>query len=245
MRNRCIVYLTLFLLFSVNCIDVFADPLNQKNLYVSVESYPSGAGMVYVDVCEKDQPFVKDKSGWGEVSMLKATLEQNGQDPSKTAMFEAVVSAKPSDDYEFVCYSYEPLADDKAVYIEEDLFVEATSADKDSRTFLPAFNALGVNGTGAILNVYSGVRQDGDIEDHSREELFNADNWSAVPDITVYAIFRRKGEFYPYLDVKSSIDEVAPGEQVMDGKKYNLKGQEVDNDYRGIVICNGKKYITQ
>ena len=28
-----------------------------------------------------------------------------------------------------------------------------------------------------------------------------------------------------------------------DGKMYNLAGQRVGNDYKGIVIVNGKKYI--
>jgi len=31
--------------------------------------------------------------------------------------------------------------------------------------------------------------------------------------------------------------------RVSDGKIYNIAGQRVDEDYKGIVIMNGKKYI--
>jgi len=37
--------------------------------------------------------------------------------------------------------------------------------------------------------------------------------------------------------------ETVKAEKVQDNKMYNLQGQVVGNDYKGIVIMNGKKFI--
>lgn len=220
-----------------------AAPVNQKNIYLAVEAYPSAAGVVYADVKPADNKYAKDRTGWGAVSSVKATLQQNGSDATELGMYEAVVSAKANDDYEFVCYSYECYTNARAIYLRPDIMTEASGFDADNRTFTEATRAMGVNGTGAILNVYTGNRNDPNTDGISRDDLFAADNWSERPDITVYAIFRKKGEQYPMVDVEVGVEEVACEPQNSSAKAYSLQGTLVDEHYRGIVIMNGKKIL--
>ena len=41
----------------------------------------------------------------------------------------------------------------------------------------------------------------------------------------------------------TGINGVYTSTKLNDGKMYNLAGQRVGDDYKGIVIVNGKKYI--
>jgi len=220
-----------------------ATPLNQKNIYLAVEAYPSVAGVVYADVKPADTKYAKDKTGWGPVSSMKATLQQNGSDANELGMYEAVVSAKANGDYEFVCYSYECYSNDWPIYLKPDIMLEASGFDSETRTFTEATNAMGVNGTGAILNVYTGNRNDPNSDAIKREDLFASDNWSESPDLTVYAIFRRKGDIYPTIDQELGVEDVACEPQRLNGKAYSLQGTPVDDAYKGIVIINGKKVL--
>lgn len=240
------IYLSIALLAVLTMAAVHranAAPINQKNVYLSVVAYPSAAGVVYADVKPADQNYAKDKTGWGAVSTVKATLQQNGDDCNGLSMYEAVVSAKANEGYEFVCYSYETYSNDRAIYLRPDIMVEASGFDSGSRTFTEATNAMGVNGTGAILNVYTGNRNDPNSDGISRDDLFASDNWSESPDITVYAIFRKKGDYYPMIDIELDVEEVECEPQKPDGKAYNLQGMQVGDDYKGIVIMNGKKFL--
>ena len=220
-----------------------AAPVNQKNIYLAVEAYPGVAGVVYADVKPADKNYAKDKTGWGAVASVKATLQQNGEDANGLGMYEAVVSAKANEGYEFVCYSYECYSNDRAIYLKPDILIEASSFDSGSRTFTEATNAMGVNGTGAILNVYTGNRSDPNSDGISRDNLFASDDWSEVPDLTVYAIFRKKGDLYPTIDLELDVEEVECEPQRLNGKAYNLQGMEVGDDYKGIVIINGFKFL--
>ena len=220
-----------------------ATPVNQKNIYLAVEAYPSAAGMVYADVKPADTKYCKDKTGWGAVTSLKATLEQNGSDTNELGMYEAVVSAKANEDYEFVCYSYEYYTYDRPIYLKPDILLEASSFDSEKRTFTAATKAMGVNGTGAILNVYTGNRNDPNSDGITRDNLFASDNWSESPDITVYAIFRKEGDMYPMIDLELDVEELECEPQKLNGKAYNLQGSQVNEDYKGIVIINGKKFL--
>lgn len=236
-----IALLVLLYMAAVHCAN--AAPVNQKNIYLAVEAFPSAAGVVYADVKPADSKYAKDKTGWGAVSTVKATLQQNGDDCNGLSMYEAVVSAKANEGYEFVCYSYETYSNDRAIYLRPDIMVEASGFDSGSRTFTEATNAMGVNGTGAILNVYTGNRNDPNSDGISRDDLFASDNWSETPDLTVYAIFRKKGDLYPMIDLELDVEELECEPPTLDGKAYNLQGIEVGEDYKGIVIVNGKKII--
>jgi hypothetical protein len=233
----------LTLLYVATLHGVNAAPVNQKNIFLAVEAYPGVAGVVYADVKPDDQNYAKDKTGWGTVSSVKATLQQNGVDANELGMYEAVISAKANEDYEFVCYSYECYSNDRPIYLKPDIMIEASGFDPESRTFTEATNAMGVNGTGAILNVYTGNRNDPNSDGISRDNLFASDNWSESPDITVYAIFRKKGDLYPTIDLELDVEELECEPQKLNGKAYNLQGIQVNEDYKGIVIINGKKFL--
>lgn len=236
-----IAMLAMLSLFSVHSAN--AAPVNQKNLYISVVAYPSAAGVVYADVKPADKNYAKDKTGWGLTSSVKATLQQNGSDTNELGMYEAVVSAKANEDYEFVCYSYECYTYNKPIYLKPDIMIEASGFDSESRSFTEATNAMGVNGTGAILNVYTGNRIDPNSDGITRDNLFASNNWSENPDITVYAIFRKKGDLYPTIDLELDVEELECEPLRLDGKAYNLQSIQVDEGYRGIVIINGRKYL--
>ena len=236
-----IAMLALLYVAAVHCAN--AAPINQKNIYLAVEAYPSVAGVVYADVKPADQNYAKDKTGWGAVSSVKATLQQNGVDANELGMYEAVVSAKANEGYEFVCYSYECYSNDRPIYLKPDIMIEASGFDSETRTFTEAINAMGVNGTGAILNVYTGNRNDPNTDGISRDNLFASDNWSESPDITVYAIFRKEGDLYPTIDLELDVEELECEPQKPNGKAYNLQGIQVNENYKGIVIINGKKFL--
>lgn len=236
-----IAMLALLYVSALQCAN--AAPINQKNIYLAVEAYPRAAGVVYADVKPADMNYAKDKTGWGAVSSVKATLQQNGSDANELGMYEAVVSAKANEGYEFVCYSYECYTNDRPIYLKPDIMIEASGFDSENRTFTEATNAMGVNGTGAILNVYTGNRNDPNTDGISREDLFASDNWSESPDITVYAIFRKKGDLYPTIDLELDVEELECEPQKNNGKAYSLQGTQVNEDYKGIVIMNGKKFL--
>ncbi len=212
-----------------------------KNLYIQAEAVPAEAGTVYISMRDDQSKYVKESTGWGSISQLKGTFEKNGDDPDGSGMFEAVVQAKPADDYEFLCFSYEKecLGD---IFLKEDVYKEASSTNSDTRTWTSAILATGINGNGAIINVNTALHSDDNASDIGRDNIYANTPWSETPERFVYAIFRKKGERYPMLD------EILPVENVEftkddSGKIYNLQGVEVGESYKGIVIKNGKKYI--
>lgn len=254
--NNIIKSITAIVLMLICCQTASAIAVNQKNLHLQIVAYPSGSGTVYADVKTTDHAFVKENSGWGETTTLKATLEQNGSDCNGWGMYEAMLKAEPAEGYEFVCYSYECYENPKAIYLVPDILVEASTWNADTRQFTPATLANGVFSKGAILNVNTAARNDGNSNDHSREELFRMDNWSPDPDLVVYAVFRKVGERYPTIDIELGIDDVVVSDDDMsnpdtsgssphNGRTYNLQGMEVDAGYKGIVIRNGRKFINK
>ena len=75
---------------------------------------------------------------------------------------------------------------------------------------------------------------------------FEAKQHGVVKGIVAYYNGNGNGtyEIYPIESpVTTAINEVNAVKTVSDGKAYNLSGQRVGNDYKGIVIVNGKKMI--
>lgn len=213
-----------------------------KNIYAQVEAVPSCAGEVYISARPDQSSYVKETSGWGSVSTVKATLERNGDDPDGASMYEAIVQARPAEGYEFVCYSYEP-AFPNSIFFAADIYREASSTNADTRQWSYATEAMGVNGTGAIINVTSPLRNDGNNENPGKDKLFGEGTWSETPDRYIYAVFRRKGDTYPILDELLPVEEIIMNDRPENGKIYDIYGRLVGDDYKGIVIKNGRKYI--
>ncbi len=218
-----------------------ASPVNIKNIYVQVVTVPSGAGEVYVTTKSDQTRYIKEAATWGETSSMKATLEQNGEDPDGSGMYEAIVKARAAEGYEFLCYSYESESFGD-IFLTQDIYKEASTTSSDTRVFTPAILPMGVNGTGAIINVNC-LRVDGNSDDPGRDNLYNNGTWSENPDKVVYAIFRKIGDVYPCLDEPLPVEEITIDEKPYDGRIYNLNGQIVDETYKGIVIQNGKKIL--
>ena len=219
-----------------------ATPVNIKNIYVRAEAYPAGAGEVYVTTRAKDNSYVKEKAQWGEFAEMKATLEQNGEDCDGSGMYEAYVSARPAEGYEFLCYSYEQESFG-GIFLTQDIYKEASTEDSETRAWSAATLAMGVNGKGALINVNC-LREDGTTDNPGRDNLFNS-TWSETPDRYVYAIFRRIGDEYPCLDEPLPVEEITMDSE-SSGKcrdKYNLAGEKVSDSYKGIVIVNGRKVL--
>lgn len=220
----------------------WTNPVELKNLYVQVEAVPLGAGEVYVASRPDHSSYVKESTGWGSVSSMKATVENNGSDVDGASMYEAVVQAKPAEGYEFVCYSYEPEFDN-GIFLAADIYREASSTDADTRQWTYATEAMGVNGTGAIVNVVSPLRNDGNSDAPGKDKLFSEGTWSDTPDRYIYAIFRKTGDTYPMLDELLPVEMIAAGRKNRDGRAYDTAGRPVGDGYKGLVIVNGRKYI--
>ena len=221
---------------------VLANPVELKNIYAQVEAVPLGAGEVYISARPDHSSYVKESTGWGSVSAMKATLENNGSDVDGASMYEAVVQAKPAEGYEFVCYSYEAEFGN-GIFLAADIYREASSTNADSRQWTYATEAMGVNGTGAIVNVVSPLRDDGNSDNPGKDKLFSEGTWSDTPDRYIYAIFRKIGDTCPMLDELLPVEETVADVKDEDNRMYNTAGLFVSDDYKGIVIRNGRKYI--
>lgn len=220
----------------------WANPIELKNIYAQVESVPLGAGEVYITARPDHSSYVKESTGWGSVSSMKATVENNGSDVDGASMYEAVVQAKPAEGYEFVCYSYESEFEN-GIFLAADIYREASSTNADTRTWTYATEANGVNGTGAIINIVAPLRSDGNSDNPGKDNLFKDGTWSETPDRYIYAIFRKIGSTYPILDELLPVEEITADVKDENNRVYNTAGQLVGDDYKGIVIKNGRKYI--
>lgn len=64
-------------------------------------------------------------------------------------------------------------------------------------------------------------------------------------DLAAYGMWMESTEFVYGDDATSGIANVTNEDVVKTGKTYNVAGQQVDNNYRGIVIRDGKKFINK
>ena len=53
------------------------------------------------------------------------------------------------------------------------------------------------------------------------------------------------GNVYFYNEVSTGVNGVNVAQPVVDGPAFNVAGQQVSSDYKGIVVKNGKKYINR
>lgn len=242
MMNRLLQKTAVLVAVMGMALNAYSAPTNIKNIYVRVEAYPTGAGEVYVTTCDKDKNYIREAATWGDVAEMKATLQENGSDADGSGVYEAYVSARPADGYEFLCYSYE-YEEFGDIFLTQDIYKEASTENSDTRQWSPALLPMGINGKGALINVNC-LRSDGNTDNPGRDNLFNS-TWSETPDKYVYAVFRRIGDEYPCLDEPLPVEEIEMDDT--DVKRmhftYNLQGQRVGEDAKGIVIINGRKEL--
>ncbi|MDO5447641.1 MAG: hypothetical protein Q4F34_07685, partial [Prevotellaceae bacterium] len=206
--------ISISLLISATAANAAPTPI--KNLYLYAQAYPSGAGTVYVAPKDKDKDYVKEQSaGFGETAILKYTTRENGgADDAKAqggdcqqgvAMYEALISAKANDGYEFV-----GLAPDawNGTFTAKDVYAVHTGDDGNSYKF--SFDYTGIE-NGLAINA-NNPRHDNDGDDDSGKDevgeagkgqpyVFSHGKWADTPDTYIYAIFRKKGEQTPKIDL--------------------------------------------
>lgn len=213
-----------------------------KNIYAEIESVPSGAGEVYISMRPDHSSYMKESTGWGSVSSFKGTVERNGDDADGATLYEAVVQSRAAEGYEFVCYSYE--SDEPGdIFLAADVVKEASSFDSGTRRWSYATLPMGVNSTGAIINVTTPLRNDGTTDSPGKDRLFGEGTWSDTPDRRIYAIFRPVGDAYPMLDELLPVETITAENKPQSYRAYSITGQSVDESYKGMVIINGKKYL--
>lgn len=215
--HRKTVLLTLASLFLSLVANGAPTPI--KNLHLYAAAYPKGAGIVYLAPKAKDNAYVKEQSAdWGDTAMLKYTTRENGgADDAKAqggdcqqgvAMYEALVYAKANEGYEFIGLA--PDAWD-GQYRSSDLYAVHTGDDANSYRF--SFSYDGIE-NGLAINANS-TRHAADGDDDSGKDavgdagkgqpyVFANKPWSRTPDTYIYAVFRKKGEATPALDLSGS-----------------------------------------
>lgn len=218
MRSHSIILTIASTLLSLHA---FGAPTPIKNLHLYAEVYPKGAGVVYLAPKAKDNSYIKEQSNsWGSTAMLKYTTRENGgADDAKAqggdcqqgvAMYEALVYAKANEGYEFVGLA--PDAWD-GYYKAADLYAVHTGDDANSYTF--SFTYDGIE-DGLAINANS-PRHDADGDDNSGQDevgdagkgqpyVFANKPWNNTPDTYIYAIFRKKGDATPALDLSGEVE---------------------------------------
>ena len=258
MKTRLIFLPCLWLLLTCFPLSAHAGMFSYKCLYVQAEAYPTGSGTVYLEQGQENEELLKDKSDdFGSEAILKAVIPINeGWDVmtdcvnigGDTDGLFARISIQPAEGYELVCLANNVY--DDGVYGYSDCYAVC------SESMYPKVMSWDYTGDRDIINVNNPLHPI-DADDfgeslplpglclHPDLEFL----WSEEPDTRVYAIFRKVGDEFPKFDPDypghsgpEAIDLPSAGTRHHHAV-YNLKGQAVGNDYKGIVIVDGKKVV--
>ncbi|MBQ6186994.1 MAG: hypothetical protein IJK49_03470 [Prevotella sp.] len=228
-----------------------------KNLYVEASVYPTGSGYVYLDgKNDEDKKFIYEQSeDYGETAFIKYVGGENGGGGDAVGcnagmgVYEIAVFVDPEVDYELVCYA-DKIKED-GIYGKSDVYpvIDGTGEGQRSWNFewSGEGNWININCPDDICPVTGS--SDGSVEGtdgRKREDCFKrTDFWNADPDTYVYVIMRKVGDELP----KFVEDETAIHGLTIDNKSngatYNLSGQQVGKDFKGVVIKDGKKIVNK
>jgi hypothetical protein len=240
-------------LFAAN---VFANT-PYKNLYAEAEVTPAAAGTVYLDAKDDgDREFVKEMSpDYVDKAIFKATLGENGGGDDgeadgyrgKRGTYETKLYVDPADGYEFVCLSSVDKSDDpNAVYTYAECYKPFSGGSQQDRVY--DWNLYANAGDGILININNEDHpQDGDSnEGPKREECFSSGVWNDTPDSYIYVIFRKTGEEYPKLVAgeANAISSVVTKDNTK-APIYNIAGQKIAAEVKGIIIRNGRKVLNK
>jgi hypothetical protein len=127
-------------------------------------------------------------------------------------------------------------------------------------TLISYINASSVGGSISGWSEVNGVNYD--VTEVPMGAYTDVEGYNTNPDVRVYLIdgkneitFTNKGNqlcFVAIVDVAgentvipTGIDAIKTAEIANDGAIYNLAGQKVSNDFKGLVIKNGKKFVVK
>lgn len=182
-----------------------------KNLYVTAEVYPSGAGEIYLSPKESDKDFVKAQSeGFGEFVELKVSIGENGSQDQYVdhtgyvldasgdlGMYEAVIEIHPAEGYEFVCLATEISPTD--IY-DPSMCLQRHTGDRSAdyeffwNYMTDGRNFINVNSADHEVDMTSDEAGEGE---DAHTLCFQNFPFSETPDRQLFAIFRKIGEETP------------------------------------------------
>lgn len=73
----------------------------------------------------------------------------------------------------------------------------------------------------------------------------HAMNWSNTPNHGMRGLFKRQTEMIVTQKPTAIGTNNVDADKTADGKKYNINGQLVGKDFKGIYIMNGKKHLNK
>ncbi|MBQ8046855.1 MAG: hypothetical protein IJ196_02900 [Prevotella sp.] len=234
-----------------------------KCLYTQAQVHPTGAGEVYLYTKnDDDAKYIKEYSeDWGETAFLKAVIDIQGgwdqvndcnnsvsQDALRIRVYPAALEG-----YELVCYANKVQED--GLYGRRDVYATLTEEGENKYMnfeWSELGDVINVNNPDHPENANS-AEDDPDKpmpEDCLLDEYEHF--WNTEPDTYVYVIFRAVGEEYPKFDADyeghvtddpNGISQVKTAANA--GISYNLAGQVVNDNAKGIIVKDGKKYIAR
>ena len=177
---------------------------------------------------------------------MKCTIGENGNDIQRNkdedplaGLYMVWLYAEPEDGYELAGFSLVKKEDGQ--YTKADLL---TSTWTDNANFTDPY----AGDDEFVVNVNCARTEDANSNDHdgdgekAREAARAKNNWSEEPDVTFYAVFVPEGTVLPDGESTGISSVVNNGVKVAP-VRYNLSGQRVEGQYKGIVIVNGRKQL--
>ena len=234
--RRSLVVATLCLMAAV------ASATPYKNINIRLTVNETGRGRVYI----KTEDSSNLQSRKSEDVKMKCTLGENGNDTQRDkdedplhGLYMVWLYAEPEDGYELAGFSLEKKED--GAYTKADMLTSTWTDNGNFTDPYPSddefiFNANCDRPEDANTNDYAST-------DEAREAARAKDNWNAEPDHTIYAVFLPEGTVLPDGDDPTGISSVTAAGEKKTGTPYNLSGQRVGTQYKGIVIVNGKKRL--
>ena len=224
---------------------VLAGAATYENHVVTLTGVPEGAGVVYLSTQWNGHEFEEvDEMFYEEDEItVKATIE------TKNNKGVVLLYALPNEGYKFAGFFLDEDGDDE-FDIEFDKPITFTDDAEFDGKYTEAYGydrsfdkspALQVYLTHESPNEYSGYK---DSENNEKSELNQAaaeaaaeSDWETIGCLNhFFAVFYKEGEENPVTGIKAvaiNADEVI----------YNLCGQRVGKDAKGILIVGGKKKV--
>lgn len=213
-----------------------------KNINIRLTVNETGRGRVYMKT--EDPSNIQSRKS--EDVKMKCTIGENGNDTSRdkdndplAGLYMVWLYAEPEDGYELAGFSLVKKEDGQytkadllqSTYTDNGQFEDPYAGDDE---FI--FNANCSREVDANTNDYGGD------SDAAREAARAKNNWNEDPDHTIYAVLVPEGTVLPDGDV-NGIATVEAAQSKGVAARYNLNGQRVDAQYKGVVIVNGKKLL--
>lgn len=228
-----------------------------KNLYVEANVYPTGSGYVYLDgKNDEDKKFIYQQSeDWGETAFIKYVGGENGGGGDAVGcnagmgVYEIAVSAEAEADYELVCYA-DKIKED-GFYGKEDVYPVIKGTGEGQRSWNYEWEGksewININCSDDICPVTGNSNGDAEgCDGRKRQDCFEKTSlWNAKPDTYVYVIFRKVGDELPKFVEDATAIHGLTIDNKSNGATYNLSGQQVGKDFKGVVIKDGKKIVNK